>query len=152
LLSSGRFTYSNNLITTDKYLVTLRDPIDRWVSGIAQFMNTESNQQLTLHDLVNTVTFDDHTELQTYFLQNIDIDRCTFLKVDQNLRTNIKLWLNENGYIADIDNVPNINEGNLVMKNRFAAMVDGNSQIKLKLAAHYEQDYNLINRVKFYGT
>ena len=151
LLRSGNFTHSDSLVIADHYLITLRDPIERWVSGIAQFMNVESNQQLTLHELVEQVTVDDHTELQTYFLQNVDIDRCTFLKVNQNLRTNIKLWLSEHGYIHTGPDVPNINEGNQLLKDRFAAMVDGNSQIKLKLVTHYEQDYALINRVKFYG-
>lgn len=151
LLSSGCFAYSDSLITADHYLIILRDPIERWISGIAQFMTAEPNQQFTLHELVEQVTVDDHTELQTYFLQYVDIDKCTFLKVNQNLRTNIKLWLTENNYIITGPDVPNINEGNQLLKDRVAAMVDSNSQIKLKLATHYEQDYALINRVKFYG-
>jgi hypothetical protein len=61
------------------------------------------------------------------------------------------MWLKENDYIVDIDSIPNINQGNQLLIDRFAAMVDGNSQIKLKLVTHYEQDYALINRVKFYG-
>ena len=152
LLSSGNFTHSDSLVTADRYLVTLRDPIDRWVSGIAQFMNDENNQSVTLHDLVDRVTIDDHTELQTYFLEEVDLDRCTFIQVDKNLRTNLSAWFKENDYIVNMDNIPNINQGNQLLKDRFAAMVDGNSQIKLKLATHYEQDYELINRVKFYGT
>jgi hypothetical protein len=152
LLSTEKFTHSNSLITAERYLIALRDPIERWVSGITQLMSVPDNQHLTLQDLVSTVTFDDHTELQTYFLQDVDIDRCTFLKVNQNLRTNIKLWLGEHGYIHTGPDVPNINEGNQLAKDRFAAMVDGNSQIKLKLAEHYANDYELINRVKFYGT
>jgi len=151
LISSDRFTHSDSLVTADHYLITLRDPIERWISGIAQFMDVELNQQFTLRELVELVTVDDHTELQTYFLQDVDIDRCTFLKVNQNLRTNIKLWAKEQGYVIDIDNISTLNEGNRLPKDRFAAMVDGNSQIKLKLAKHYEQDYALINRVKFYG-
>ena len=151
LLGTEKYKHSNNLIAADHYLVTLRDPIERWISGIAQFMSVDINQHITLHELVNTITVDDHTESQTYFLQGIDIDSCTFLKVDQNLRTNIKLWLNENGYTVNIDDIPNINQGNQLVKDRVAAMVDSNSQIKLKLATHYEQDYALINRVKFYG-
>jgi hypothetical protein len=152
LLSTEKFTHSNSLITAERYLIALRDPIERWVSGITQLMSVPDNQHLTLQDLVSTVTFDDHTELQTYFLQDVDIDRCTFLKVNQNLRTNIKLWLDNHGYIHTGPDVPDINKGNQLAKDRFAAMVDGNSQIKLKLATHYEQDYELINRVKFYGT
>ncbi len=152
LISSGRFTHSDSLVTADHYLITLRDPIERWISGIAQFMGIESNRRVTLHELVERVTVDDHTELQTYFLQDVDIEKCTFLKVDQNLRTNIKLWLDQYGYGHNGPDVPNINQGNQLIKDRFAAMVDGNSQIKLKLVTHYEQDYALINRVKFYGT
>ena len=151
LISTEKFTHSNSLITAERYLIALRDPIERWVSGITQLMSVPDNQHLTLQDLVSTVTFDDHTELQTYFLQDVDIDRCTFLKVNQNLRTNIKLWLGEHGYIHTGPDVPDINKGNQMAKDRFAAMVDGNSQIKLKLVTHYEQDYALINRVKFYG-
>jgi hypothetical protein len=151
LLSSGNFTHSDSLVTADHYLVALRDPIDRWISGIAQFMNDENNQSVTLHDLVDRVTIDDHTELQTYFLEGVDLDRCTFIQVDKNLRTNLSAWFKENDYIVNMDNIPNINQGNQLLKDRFAAMVDGNSQIKLKLVTHYEQDYALINRVKFYG-
>ena len=152
LLSTNQFTHSNTLVSADRYLITLRDPIERWISGITQFMMIETNQHLTLQELINTVTFDDHTELQTYFLKDVDLNKCTFLKVDKNLRTNIKNWMLTNGYVADIDNITNINEGNQLPKDRFAALVDGNSQIKLKLADHYAKDYELINRVKFYGT
>jgi hypothetical protein len=58
LLSSGCFAYSDSLITADHYLIILRDPIERWISGIAQFMTAEPNQQFTLHELVEQVTVD----------------------------------------------------------------------------------------------
>ena len=152
LLSTNKFTHNDTLVNADQYLIALRDPIERWISGIAQFMTIESNNHLTLQELVNTVTFDDHTELQTYFLQNVDLyKKCTFLRVDNNLKKNIGQWLIENKFNIDVSHIPNINQGNEMIKNRFAAIVDGNSQIKLKLAKHYEQDYELINRVKFYG-
>jgi hypothetical protein len=151
LLGTNKFTHSDTLIGAERYLIALRDPTERWISGIAQFMSIESNKHLTLRELVETVTFDDHTELQTYFLQDIDLNKSTFFRVDRNLRTNIQNWLSKNEYHSNIDNIPNINQGDEMMKNRFAAMVDGNSQIKLKLAEHYANDYELINRVKFYG-
>jgi hypothetical protein len=151
LLGTKKFTHSNSLITADKYLITLRDPVERWISGITQFMTVPTNQHLTLRDLVDTVTVDDHTELQTYFLEGIDLDCCSFLWVDRNLRNNVKQWAIDNGYQIDVDSVPDINKGDQLAKDRFAAMVDGNSQIKLKLAERYANDYELINRVKFYG-
>jgi hypothetical protein len=152
LLSSNRFIYRDNLPNTDRYLITLRDPIERWISGVAQFIATNGDNKLNLHDLITRMTFDDHTELQTYFLSGIDIDRCIFLRVDQNLRNNIKQWLIKNGYQVNINLVPNINEGKQTFKNWVTAITDNNHQLKLKLTEHYAQDYELINRVKFYGT
>ena len=147
----GFWHHSETSIKCNENLIMLRDPIDRWASGIAQYLyNTK--QDLSIDEIFDKITFDDHTELQTYFLQDVDVERCTFLKVNQNLRTNIKLWLDEHGYSHNEPDVPNINQGNQLIKDRVAAMVDGNSQIKLKLVTHYEQDYALINRVKFYGT
>jgi hypothetical protein len=151
LLSTNRFTHSNTIVNADNYLITLRDPIERWVSGIAQFMAIDSNKHLTLEELFNTVTFDDHTELQTYFLKGINLDHCTFVRVDTNLRTNLSNWLKENGYTVDVDSLPDINKGNQLLKDKFAAIVNDNDQFKLKLTEHYTNDYELINRVKFYG-
>jgi hypothetical protein len=150
--SKSSWVYYDHMMSADKYLVVLRDPIDRWVSGIAQFMAIESNKNIPLNDLVNNITFDDHTELQTYFLQGVDLDCCEFIRADKNLRTVLKQWLNDNGYVSNVDNVPNLNQGNETEKNKFAILVDDNKQIKLKLAEHYAKDYELINRVKFYGT
>ena len=152
LLSTDQFIHSDNLINADQYLITLRDPIERWISGIAQFMSVDSNKHLTPDELVNIITFDDHTELQTYFLKDIDLNKCTFLRVDKNLKANLKIWMAVHGYyVTNFDKISNINQGDESIKSRIAAMVDGNSQIKLNLTKHYANDYELINRVKFYG-
>ena len=152
LLSTEKFKHSNMLLNAEQYLVALRDPIERWVSGISQFMAVEGNKHLTESELVNTITFDDHTELQTYFLQNVDLNKCTFLRVDNNLRNNIKTWMAVNGYyVTNFDDMPNINQGDQTLKNKFATLIDNDNQIKLKLIKHYANDYELINRVKFYG-
>jgi hypothetical protein len=152
LIGTNQFTHSSKLITANRYLIALREPIDRWVSGIAQFTNNPINQHLTVHELVRQIKFDDHTERQTYFLQGVDLDRCEFIKVDNNLYTNLKQWLIENGYTINIDTVTSTNKGIEEIKNNFATLIDKNIQIKLKLTDYYKQDYELFNRVKFYGT
>jgi len=151
LLSSEKFVHSNKLIRADRYLITLRDPIERWISGIAQFMAVDCNKHHSIDKIFDTITFDDHTELQNYFLKDVDLNKCTFLKVNNNLRSNLKAWMDMNRYVVHIDDLPNINEGDTVLKSKFAALVDNNSQFKLKLKKHFETDYELINRVKFYG-
>lgn len=157
LISSDRFSHSPSLVTADTYLVALRDPIDRWCSGIAQFVSNPINQKLTEAEILEKITWDDHTELQTYFLQDIDLDRCVFFLVNRNLRTNLAKWLKQNGYNFNIDDVADLNtsEANGVLKikqhyQNLMETVDGTSPIKLKLLKHYAKDYDLINQVRFY--
>jgi hypothetical protein len=153
LLSTGKFTHSSSLVQADRYLVTLRDPLERWISGITQFMSNPINQHLTIEQLTDRWTFDDHTELQTYFLKGIDLEQCDFIRVDDNLRTNIKSWMAVNGYyVTDIDQIPNINTGDHQAQKQYANILDFDQDLVLKLTEHYAKDYELINRVKFYGT
>lgn len=157
LFSTQDWFHSEKLIHNDLFIVALRDPIERWCSGIAQFASSEVNQHLTMNELVEQITWDDHTELQTYFLQGVDLNKAVFFRVDRNLRANIGRWLNERGYNINVDELPDLNtsesNGIQALKQRFQSLmgtVDGMSPIKLKLLKHYADDYDLIARVKFY--
>ena len=37
VLASLKFKHSNTLVKSPRYLIALRDPVERWVSGIAQY-------------------------------------------------------------------------------------------------------------------
>ena len=151
LLSSLKFTYSNKLVKSNRYLVALRDPIDRWVSGIAEY---EFNSKQTNIDY-QQITFDDHTETQDYFLQDIVLNNCDFVMVNDNLRSNLKLWFNEFGYTVDVDNMKQYNASIYTerqqLKDKYQTIVDNDPEFVLKLKKHYANDYKLINSVKFYG-
>lgn len=71
------------------YFTMLRDPVERWLSGISEYFERYHNEELhqpkssiffkTIEDLI---VVDDHTELQSYFLQPIELQHIQFYKID----------------------------------------------------------------------
>jgi hypothetical protein len=152
LLGSFKFTHSDTLVKSNRYLVALRDPIERWVSGMAEY---EFNSKQSGIDY-QQITFDDHTETQDYFLQDIVIKNTDFIMVNANLRTNLKRWFDEFGYCVDVDNMIQYNASldtdKQQLKLKYQAIIDSDPNFVLKLKKHYANDYKLINSVKYYGT
>lgn len=138
-------------IRTNRYLVALRDPIERWVSGMAEYEYNSKQPNIDYRQ----ITFDDHTETQDYFLQDIVIKNTDFIMVNANLRANLKRWFDELGYHVDVDNMTqyntSLNTDKQLLKNKYQVIVDNDPEFVVKLTKHYANDYALINRVKFYG-
>ena len=155
LIGSGGFWHhSETLINSGENLIILRDPIDRWCSGITQYLY---NGKLDLDDneIFDKITFDDHTDLQTYFLQGVDLISATFMLVNDDLRANMNDWVANNGYRTNVDIAIQYNastdDGRATTKDYYTKLLDQNPEFVLKLQQHFEADYELINRVKFYG-
>jgi hypothetical protein len=155
LSTKDHWGYSNKLIKNKENLVILRDPIDRWCSGIAQSLFNSKKYDWPIEDIFNFISVDDHTESQIYFLQGIDITKTTFILVNANLRSNLKNWFNERGMLVDLENIhqynASIEDDRGEIKNKFINLIESQSELMLKLKKHFQADYELINRVKFYG-
>jgi len=156
LIGSGGFWHhSETLVNSGENLVILRDPIDRWCSGVAQYLYN-TNQDLSVDNIFDKITFDDHTDLQTYFLQDVDLSSATFMLVDGNLRANINDWITERGYRTNVDIAIEYNasadDDRIITKDYYIKQLEQNPEFVLKLQKHFEEDYKLIGSVKFYGT
>jgi hypothetical protein len=155
LIGSGGFWHhSETLVNSSENLIVLRDPIDRWCSGITQYLyNTKLD--LPIDEIFNKITFDDHTELQTYFLKDVDLDSATFMLADDNLRANLANWIYSNGYRTNVDIAIEYNSSSeddrITTKDHYAKLLEQNPEFVLKLQQHFEEDYKLIGKVKFYG-
>jgi hypothetical protein len=158
--------------------VVLRDPIDRWISGVAEYLmmyhqNVIDNiaepgnydffpllgDKLGMSLLFDRMTFDDHTERQAVFLQNIDLDRCTWFWNDQNFSKNFSHSLNTIGYHNQFDQQEKKNSTEQqqnnkkkVLKKFIQYVVDKDQFKQYNLTQWHWCDYQLINSVKFYGT
>ena len=151
----GFWHHSETLVNSTENLVMLRDPIDRWCSGITQYLYN-IKQDLSADEIFDKITFDDHTDLQTYFLQDVDLDKTTFMLVNDNLKANLNNWIYNRAYRTNVDiaieyNASN-NDNRRTTKEYYVKLLEQNPDLVLKLKKHFEADYELINRVKFYGT
>ena len=133
----------------------LRDPIDRWCSGITQYLYN-SKQDLSADEIFDKITFDDHTDLQTYFLQGVDLDKTTFMLVNNNLKANLNNWIYNRAYRTNVDIAIEYNasgdDDRRTTKEYYVKLLEQNPDLVLKLQQYFEADYKLIGSVKFYET
>lgn len=160
------------------YVIILRDPIERWLSGAAQaffecspddpgfFMNYSD-------DLIfNTIVFDEHTAPQTIFLKDVDLSRVVWFDCTDNLTNHVVEWSQdkfaitpkpasdyaENAYKISKLNIPqrlDTNPSNWTMMQCIDALkhrLFSNTEHVNKLKEFYKDDYTLRESVGFYGT
>lgn len=160
------------------YLVILRDPIDRWITGLAQYLNGWApDHPLHINNIdwnmvFDKVVFDSHTQPQCDFIQGIDHDHTFWLRCDQTLATNFaKVFEQFTGRSLTIttqdqdpDNVFNVTRKNKPtvgevfttelqqnIVDKIKTVLSQNPQYVDRLCAYYQKDIDLYNSVKFYS-
>ena len=154
---SNYHTYNLNVHA----LVVLRDPVERWLSGIAEYFalyhnsvtGIEYDSNLT-NIIFDRITFDDHTEKQVKFVQGLDTDNCTFMLCNAEYRTNFSKFVSE--YLGDnkyykynYQHVSEDDQDRKHFKGIFKRLLE-NPKYLSQVQNYFEADYHLINSVKFY--
>jgi hypothetical protein len=91
------YNYINDPIDAT-FIVVLRDPVSRWISGAAQAFVGCSPQSpyfflnIGFNAIFDHVVIDEHTAPQTMFLDEINHDRTVWFNCDPNLIKNWKSW------------------------------------------------------------
>lgn len=149
---------------TKQAMVVLRDPIDRWLTGIAEYLtlyhpsvNVDALTPFSLDLIFDRVSFDDHTEQQIYFIDRLDLNNCVFFKCDNSYRQNFTNFLSSNGITGDWTTKEyqySINENfrKVELKNFFEKQISQHPRYLNQLKNHFKNDYLLIESVKFYGS
>jgi len=161
------WTPVNNIV------IILRDPIERWVSGISQYIKgciidtRISPKSVTVNDFLknyNNVVeklifdqpnmFDDHVWPQYCFFENILPNvKQTYFYVNENLELNLKTKLS----LKDVDSgsldyhKSSDDEELKILTEFFSNKVyppTGDSKLYEKLKEIYKKDYDLINSVE----
>jgi hypothetical protein len=84
--------------TPPTYVLILRDPISRWLSGSAQaFFNCPPDSLdffMNWSDelIFNTIAFDEHTAPQTMFLKDVDLSQVVWFDCTDNLADQLAEW------------------------------------------------------------
>jgi len=162
--------FINSELVKKPTLVIFRDPIERWISGISWYMTSTYEDDLidkcekndfvrsTVMSMVSKkIDFDAHTVPQERFLQCIDFDRTTFIKVQHNNDTFreifSKFFKNELGINNSFDQTTSQHSamGNPIQirwVNFFRSQLDIDLSTQLK--KYYLRDIVLFNTIKFY--
>jgi hypothetical protein len=149
-----------------QFIVILRDPLDRWISGMTQMIYTEpyqlvdqvNNMHIDTFDwelVMEKIEYDNHTQKQVDFIYNIPHNQIVWLKFDSQLKDNfINLMLL---YGCDVE-IKKSDKDNITLKNsvkhsvikKIADKLNQHPEYRQKIIDHYHEDYALINSVKFY--
>jgi hypothetical protein len=142
-------------------LVILRDPVERWLSGIAEYFTLYYPEFTipfyeTQRLIFDRIVFDDHTEKQSKFLVGLDTDNCTFMRCDTDYRHNFSTFirdrLGDNKYYDyKYQHTSEESPQRKRLKIIFQQLLDKNPKYIEQIRDYYEDDYKLINSVKFYG-
>jgi len=138
-------TWSEHLQNA-QYVVILREPINRWITGLAQYLQGWDPKH-PMHvknidwDMVfDRVVFDSHTQPQCDFIKDIDHSKITWLQCDSNLIKNFGSLMEKfsrTTFVSTTEDQDPTNAFNVTKK------------IKPTVTAHYttELQQNIVDRI-----
>lgn len=145
-----------------KFIVVLREPLDRWVSAAAQsltgFLDDDIEDALT--DLCKKIVIDDHTVPQSCYIENVDHDRIIWFDMHENLKELTTIFAKQELDVEPGDhdighpgeNYYNIAQGRQKdIKEHVSNLVNSNPDLKQKLVDFYKDDIALYNSQTFYN-
>lgn len=162
ILSSYGFVINENVECTGKTkIIVLRDPIERWYAGIAQILYFHIPNITIDNDLLNLLThiivLDGHSRSQSNYLSGMNTDDCVFFNMDdENYLDTFKNYcrytfggkVDLNNSIFKNHNFNTRSPDYIRIKNSLKDHCSDN--FKTRLVKYYQEDYDLLNTVKFY--
>jgi len=155
--SYNNFLKSNfNTFTPDEYIVIIRDPVERWISGVIEYLMGNYGKlkfknicdyldnKLVKEILFDQVIFDVHTLPQIVYINGLDISKIKFYYQDTDVYDKI-------AYHQNLDRLPNNfanDKTNLDEYNYIKQLLLGYNKIN-EIQKMYYCDYQLIDDVSF---
>lgn len=161
------FKFLNNDVT---YLVVLRDPTERWISAVCEFIvgrygipgnqniNSKELNLLLQNDFVKnwifyTMYLDAHSLPQCYYLQGLDLTKTIFFYQDDNLVEKVSNFLN---FQVDINNTLKNNtstddKNKTIIKKWLINLLENNADLKKNIDIGYWADHQMFDQITFQG-
>lgn len=145
-----------------RYIVILRNPNTRLVSGICEWLKRYTNIDagnpiLDNPDVISLITgtggaHDEHTELQSRFIQGIPLEKIIFFKCDQHLKTNLEHWMMENNVKIYIQ-INQRHQTKSTWKDRMISLeklINHKGSLKKRVTEQLKVDNELYDSVQYY--
>jgi len=169
--SSGKQFFKNNNfapsnfndknVNPEKFIAILRDPIERWISGLAEyiagdygnlkFKNVSDcffNNELLETLIFDQIVFDGHTLPQIAYLQGLDIRKIDFYYFDNDVFDKISYYNQLDNINLKYSNSKTKNEDKIYIHNYLASQLKDSEKMK-KIQRMYYCDYQLFDEIKF---
>lgn len=153
------FITKNNteLYKDSKIIVIIRDPVDRWISALAQYLSEFDNADSMLDNLLikklitDGVIFDNHARPQLYNLIGLPKKQTVFFWCDDHLEKHINLYslkvFNKPAESVGEHNRNSQNPAKVILYSKIKDMVNTDQELYNKLKSYYSMDYNLIKQI-----
>ena len=167
-MPADAYNYYTNGFDNNEHLalVVLRDPVERWISGIAQHLGGWTPgtnlyiDNLDWEALMTRVVLDNHTQPQGAFIANLPHDNIVWFKCDNNLptdfisfmktyNTDINL-LDEKDDATNIFNVTKKAPAQQTVVDKIISKLNENPKYLDRIKEFYQDDYKLYNTVPYY--
>jgi hypothetical protein len=157
-LRPAKFIKCNCLIPEYTKIIILRDPLERYISGLAQWQPArhqifEQNPQVLEFILKYVITTDEHTELQSWFIKEIQDDNIVFFWHDENLQNNVDHYFKSLGIELPYIHPKNVSDANPTQVNAkkiIRSYIEHNMGMLHTFQKWLDIDYELCRFVKFY--
>lgn len=141
-----------------KFLILLRPPIDRWCSGVAEYLRVHfPNIEITndiLEIMCHQIVLDDHTISQFIFFENLPYENIDFIKVSKP-ETFYKLfnkWCHKNlGYKIEnfgLNGDARSDKSKFRIKKQIKNLLNNDSKIKKVIFDYHEIDLERYHLLK----
>jgi hypothetical protein len=141
-----------------KFIVILRDPIDRWISAMAQYLVEFDNPDDLLDNVLikklitDGINFDAHSRPQLYDLIGLDIKKTVVFMCNDELENNVSLFSSV-VFKKPTESIGehNRNSESILKKTLYPKiknMVEQNISLQNKLKTFYSIDYTLIKQLQ----
>jgi hypothetical protein len=142
-------------------IVFLRDPIDRWISGMAEYVSrygyntatfiSQLEKQRLAGEIINTtIAFDEHTVEQITFLEGLDTNTTIWFRVDADLNQNVSDYCQRILGIENNFQTIKPRYTTTLAKAKIKNWFEENVGRFRNLTPHYKLDTELYNSVKYY--
>jgi len=149
-------------------LVVLKDPVDRWVSGVATYISSwilgpaygsdhflQHYNELSERLLFETMIVDDHTTPQVRFVEQLEAMipnvPVTYFKIDTLMIENIGLCCGQEIRPVTVDaNVSEDHYDQRAIADFIKKRLLADFTLRAKVVARFQEDYDFINQIQFY--
>ena len=152
MLRSFDYTAETHADIKDRFLVILRDPIDRWITGIGTYCGNHNFFKREFHSnqapnwplfFRDTLMPDGHTVPQTYFLRNVPLDQADIFIVNRDLKQHISSYLNVTTELSNANVTANSGYHRRITAS-LKQYLNANPNVTEQLKNMYAEDYAVL--------